>query len=231
MPKKKQGDFLYYISLPANIKTLYISLAEYVVYLNLRWRFYNELYGNENNRRLLADTASIFFVTMEQSLRYEMALVICHLAEQSEYVNKKTGKVTTSLSLETLINRCGNLKELKESFNELKKKSEPFRKLRNKVIAHYDLDIALKPDAYMLPKIDKDTVNDVIRIAECILSNIATEYGNQQQIMFSVPTVLGGAADLIHWLNEGLEYHENTMRALKEGRIPEKFIQGKCNTI
>jgi len=223
MPKKKQDDFLNDIILPINIKPLYISLAKYLVYLNLKWRFYNELYGNENSRGLLSDTAKIFFVTIEQSLRYEMTLVICHLSEQAEYVNKKTGKITTSLSLETLINRCGNPKELKASFREFKKKSEPFRKLRNKVIAHYDLDIALKPDAYVLPKIDKDAVDNVIRIVESILSDIATKNGNPQQIIFNVPTVIGGAGDLIYWLKEGMEYQENTLRDLKEGRLPEKF--------
>lgn len=219
----KEKEFLDDINLPENIKPLYISLAKYLVYLNLKWSFYSELFGTENNSILLAYTAKRFFITIEQVLRYDMTLAICHLSEPSEYTNKESGKTVTSLSLETLINKCALTKDLQDLQKEFKKKSEPFSKLRNKLVAHRDLDVVLNPEANILPRINKEKVDGVIHLAERILLTISAQYGNTEEILFSVPKVVGGASDLIYWLGEGREYYDSTLRVLKEGHIPERF--------
>jgi len=214
-------EFLQDLQLPGEIKPLFVSLANHLAHLNMKWDFYKELFINKNNSIILADTARIFFVSLEQLFRYDITLAICNLSDHSKYT-KKSGKTLFSLSLETLINRCNANTTTLDLFKEFRKQSEPFRRLRNRVVAHLDLDTAVNLKAKSLPIINEVKINKILQLAGNILSDISAQYGNTQEIVF-VPLVMAGASDLVYWLSKGRAAYKNYMKNLKEGRIPERF--------
>lgn len=205
--------FLENLNIPEDFKELFISLAGNVTYLNLKWKFYKELFDNGKNSALLADTARAFFTCIEEVLRNDIALTICNLAYQSEY-KKPSGEILYSFSLETLMNKCSPNQSIKDTFKEFRKKTKPFENLRNTRIAHRELSATLAPEAYPSPQINQVKVDTVLALAEKIMINIAEQYGNAGEIMWQ-PLVATGADKLIYWLNEGWECYRRQIEELK----------------
>jgi hypothetical protein len=205
------------IKLPEDIRQIYILLCNEFIRLNYEWNFYLEMYGNEANSVLLGKTARIFFETVEESFRYDMAMSICRLSDPQ----KSLGKYD-NLCIDGLIEKCANIEGLNELHDEFINACKPIRKLRDKIISHSDLNIALKPNENPLPTIGKEQIDTIIDLFSKILNTISLYHGNTQELVFN-PLIMGGAKDLIYWLGEGWEYYNNTLCDLKAGHIPDKF--------
>lgn len=208
-------EFLSDIKLPIEIKSIFISLCHQFERLNWEWGFYIELFTEEENKKLLDTTGRLFFETVEESFRYDMALTICRLSDPSKTSDQE------NLSINTLIEKCESITGLTELCNSLKTVCEPVRKYRNKIISHSDLKISLKPDDNPLPSISKTDIDNIILLIQRIFSLVSSHYGNEAQIFFT-RLLVGGTDELIYLLNQGMEAYKRNMEALKKENIPEE---------
>jgi hypothetical protein len=64
------------VNLPDDIRQIFIHLFYECRRLNMEWNYYLELFGNKTNSVLLARTANVFFETVEEVFRYDMAMAI-----------------------------------------------------------------------------------------------------------------------------------------------------------
>jgi hypothetical protein len=209
-----EEKFLSNIKLPIDIKPIFISLCYQFIRLNYEWEFYLDLFGLEENTSLLDGTAKVFFETVEESFRYDIALTICRLSDPSKTANQE------NLSINTLIEKSESITGLTELCNSFKTACKPVRKYRNKIISHSDLKISLKPDDNSLPSISKNDIVNIILLTNRIFDLVSSHYGNEAQIFF-LPLLRGGSDELIYWLNEGMEAYKRKIEALRKGNIPE----------
>jgi hypothetical protein len=182
--------------------------------LNYEWSFYLELYDNGTNSVLLGNTARIFFETVEEAFRYDIAMSICCLSDPK----KSKGKYD-NLCVEALVDECPDIEGLRELFEKFTKSCEPVRMLRNKIISHSDLHIALKPNGNPIPVIGKEQIDLIINVVSKILNTISVHYYNAYELLFN-PLLVGGAKDLVYWLNEGYGHYCKELNILK-GRLGE----------
>jgi hypothetical protein len=203
--------------IPKDIKPLFLSSVNRLIYLNMSWEFYKELFYNKDNNKLLTQTAYHFFNSLSRVFWHDITLGICQLADKPEYVTV-TGKKRETLCLEMLVNRCEVNQTIIDSFQEFRKESESFSKLRNRVIAHLSLNTFLGREH--LPKIDENKIQKTLELAGDVVQGISMQYGNKQQLSFK-PLVTRGADELIFLLKEGKASCERKRKAPRKGHIPE----------
>jgi hypothetical protein len=209
------SDFLEEIILPESFKPLFIGISHYLINLNYKWRFYQELFLEKDNSLILMHTAPMFFFAIEQSLRNDIILSICRLSDPERVKND------VNLSLATLINNTEPINKVNDLYEEFKENSKFFRKCRNKLIAHNDLEV-FNDKSILIPLLDKEKVDKSLLLSEKILNLIAQRYNKNTQILFSL-LFIGGVDSLLHWLSMGIKYHQENIALLKKGIIPPYF--------
>jgi hypothetical protein len=211
------GEFLEDIILPEKFRTIFIEISHYLINLNFKWSFYQQLFLDNDNSQILTHTASRFFFAVEQSLRYDIILSICRLSDPEKSKND------INLSLATLINKAGTENKVNELYEEFKTNSKLFRRYRNKLIAHNDLEVFTEKST-LIPSLDAKKVNESLLLGEKILNLIAQKYNKNTQIMFS-PLLIGDADSLLYWLRMGKEYDQENRELLKKGIIPPSLLK------
>jgi hypothetical protein len=184
------------IKLPEEIRQIFISLYNEFRQLNLEWNFYLQLFGNETSSILVASIARVFFEVVEESFRYDMAMAICRLSDPP----KSEGH--NNLCMDTLVDKCTNINGLNELRCQFKMACKPVRRLRNKIIGHSDLNIALKVEKNSMPSIGRKQIDSIIKLAGEIFNTISKSYGNTQEIIFSPLETAGGTKELLYWLDK-----------------------------
>jgi hypothetical protein len=203
------SEFLEGINLPESFRPLFKEISQYLVNLNYKWRFYHELFLDKDNSQILTHTANMFFIAVEQSLRYDIILAICRLSDPEKSMNH------VNLSLATLITHVETKNEVNELFEEFKSASKPFRTPRNKLITHNDLEV-ITEKSILIPSLDNEKVDKVLTSSEKILNLIAQHYDKKVTIVFS-PLFTGGVDSLLYWLSMGKEHYQINMALLKNG--------------
>jgi hypothetical protein len=198
-----EDRFGYEEKIPDTIREIFMWLCQEVVSLQDKWRFYQELFGSDENAALLSDLAIHSFEIIEEALRNDMTMSISRLSDPPKSIGKD------NLSLMTLIVQCdkadSSIASLKDDFL---KACKPIRLNRIKLVAHRDLKTTLKPDENPLLGIGRSTIDEIIRLACEILGTIHKQYVNNTGLAFQPPLARGGAEDLIFWLKNGKEYHD-----------------------
>jgi len=186
--------FGYSEKLPEDIREIFVWLCQDLVSLQDEWRFYTDLFSSEENTSLLSELALSSFRIIEESLRNDMTLAICRLSDPA----RSSGKA--NLSIRTLTKNYSSVEIIRNLEHDFIKACQPVRELRNKNVGHNDLNTRIEPIDNPLPGIKKSQIVNIINLAEKILQSIFEIYDKDCELGFSVPTKIGGAADLIYWL-------------------------------
>ncbi len=186
--------FGYDQRLPENIRGVFMLLCQDVALLQNKWSFYLELFSSQENTELLSDLAKRSFQIIEESLRDDLTMSICRLSDCPRSYGKD------NLSLATLIQKCGKIDSTNELFREFSDACAPVRRYRNKRVGHNDLNAAIKPHDNPLPGIGRSQIDSIVELASKILNVIYQHYFVNEELYFR-PFVIGGADDLLYWLN------------------------------
>jgi hypothetical protein len=196
-----ENAFGYDTRIPENIREIFMWLCQDVAALQSKWDFYVELYGREENTTLLTELAPWSFNIVEESLRNDMTMAICRLSDPSISLRKE------SLSLATLVEKCPDFSDLGERLADLQAVCEPISKWRNKQVGHNDLHTRIHPRENPLPGITKQQIDEIIKKASDILSEVAFRYTHGELNFHTISR--GGAEDLIFWLKSGRDHHSS----------------------
>ena len=159
--------------LPNNIRDIFESIESEIIWLHSKWKIYRQLYGtNEERINQLNRSASTFFRLVQDVLFNDIVLSISRLTDPS----KTFGRDNRSLEqLITLIDEKKHpdlIQILREKLNNLKTQSGPFRKRRNKKIAHSDLLTALSIQSEPLPDISRQSIENALEITRDFMNQI-----------------------------------------------------------
>jgi hypothetical protein len=159
------------MTIPSGVAEFFEELKKEIIWLHARWILYNKLYGKSERRvDLLNESAGTFFYVVQETFLADVHIALSKLSDPPA-----TGRFD-NLSLEQLQIRIDA-----ECLSDLSNKTRPllaafrtrcalFRKLRNKTLAHFDLDTALQRATSLPANIKGDgqrCAGDTARLHEC----------------------------------------------------------------
>lgn len=115
------------------------SLKNEVILLNLKWKIYKELFSCTQRQALLSNVAPILFTLLQKLLLDDIVITLCRITDQSE-TRTKSGAHQNNTLYQLLLRKGLD----KRPVDYIKEQLEPLIKLRNKFIAHMDLDFTIK---------------------------------------------------------------------------------------
>ena len=122
------------------------SLNNEVVLLNLKWEIYRGLFNCSQRQALLCCAAPILFTLLQKLLLDDIAITLCRITDSAE--TKTKSETHQNNTLYQLLSKKGldqkSLDKVKKNLDEVKIELNPVRTLRNKFIAHKDLDLTLE---------------------------------------------------------------------------------------
>jgi len=146
-------------SIPDSLQETWTDLEKEVVWLHLHWNVYRELFAKSAERiALLDESGAVPFRVFHNVLVRDVILSLCRLTDPLE----SCGHENASLAQLVEAVRGGSwpdlLPQMESAFEELKAQCEPLRPLRNRVIAHRDLETVRNPDDNPLPGISRANI-------------------------------------------------------------------------
>ena len=202
-------------SIPPEINEVYEELKTEVTWIHGRWIVYRQLFANSEKRiDFLNECASAFFYIIQDVLLGEVQISLSKLTDPAQ-----SGKFK-NLSLEQL-QEClcahgdkGLANQTRSILDRLHLKCKPFRKWRNKKLAHLDLNTAMKITQNPLPGISRQMIEEALELVRMFLNNIEDHYMDNE-IGYEHFFMKSDGEALVAILRSGLRYEE----LLREGEI------------
>lgn len=177
-----------------------------VIWLHAKWINYCQLYETNKERiDLLNNVAPYFFHIVQNVFLTDIFMNICRLTDPA-----KTGK-KENLTLDRLFqtidkNKYPDLvKSVEEKLDVVKEKCEPFRKYRNRLLAHKDLPTALKVNRDPIPGINHKMIEDALLSIRELLNTIQLYFDNAKR-GYDHPIMPGNGENLIKALENAEKY-------------------------
>lgn len=164
-------------------REVFAALKTEIIDLHLRWIIYRQLFAASPEKiDLLNKSGSNVFFLLQHLLLDDCALRLSKLTDPAEQ-----GKFANLSVLQLLECIAGADKEFPRDkvealIGELTGRSEKFRKLRNKRIAHADLHHALKVAEEPLPGISREDVEQALKVLRQVMNAIELHYDNSQTL-------------------------------------------------
>lgn len=150
------------------------------------WRIYDQLFSQKDTHDFLIKTARDFFSIADETIYCIIQLRLCTLSDPGESCVR--GQIYKNISLRGLLAEIKNSAQDYEKIEKLVKKFEisckPIRDVRNKLIAHTDLDHHYRSPYYVSRK----------RIRVCVkrLENVMNEIARQRRTILIYDDPLRG---------------------------------------
>lgn len=204
---QRMGD-----SLGSQFSALWQELSN----IHVEWQEYVVLFGTSPERIELLNKAAPAFFHMIQERFWDVTLLsISRFTDPSMMAGRANLTVT---SLPALISDT-ELKAKVQSLVDIAKEKTAFcRKLRNRRIAHNDLQLALDATAASLPEASRHLVNEALKSLSAILGEIEAYYEKGYRTDYTDIVVMSGAEDLLYVLHEGVTARSERTRRIMEGR-------------
>jgi hypothetical protein len=168
-------------------RQLFDALKLEVTDLHLRWVIYRQLYASsEAAIDLLNRSGSNVFYLLQFLLLDDCSLRLSKLTDppsQGKFKNLSIKKLVDTLIKSDSAFPRGEVLKL---FERLKERCDKFRQLRNKRIAHSDLDHTLMIATTPLPGISREDIEKALESLSDILNAIEYHYFNSQTLYAEV---------------------------------------------
>ena len=180
---------------------LYHELEEEVDWLQQKWNEFGELFGKGPERiELLNSAASNFFFLLHKLMFEDAMLHLCRLTDPAEVQIRLGKKVLnrknlTVMALAHAISDPALKDRVEIQARQVKKNCDFARGLRNKRLAHADLESFRNGIAG--PKIVSKHVEDALKSMRDLLGRIRQHYGYPPCVLLKDPF---GARSLVYYL-------------------------------
>jgi hypothetical protein len=182
--------------------TVFNALYSELLWLNVKWVEYVELFGvNPERIELLNGTAPAFFGIVQDVLLKDIMLQVARLTDPVKSPGKEEKENLTVQELPNLVRPeiKGSIQRLVE---EAKARTEFCRQWRNRHIAHSDRALALKhKHATPLPAASREKLREALHAIANILNAVSGPYGFAPSLFEHTIPALGGAGSLLEVLN------------------------------
>jgi len=201
---------------PKEAGKLFYELLGSVTFLHINWKNYRSLFGTSEARTdLLNHFAPLFFGLLEGILRHDIMLAIARLTDHAKYGKYRNASFEYLLNiLEPTLTKPLSEKWQSE-LDRLKDFCEPIRKIRDRLIAHYDLDTVLQYNSDSLPGTSRAYIEEVLEKIREFLGNIEEHFrGKRTAHNYIFSTI--DAESLISALEKAQEYEKIKQRKSKQ---------------
>jgi len=155
-------------------------VKRHTILLAYEWLYYKELFNEKESRKLLAESASNFFITLQMMYIDSIILKISRLLE-----SQKKGS-NSNLTIDYLIKHITleekDLIKLNDMYQKAKVFFDELKPYRNKSIAHIDMNTALNEINHLPPKVQKlieiiiSFIFQIMNIIEIAFKGSSTAY-------------------------------------------------------
>lgn len=177
------------------------ELRQDVIWLYFKWGIYLQLYADQENVKLLNNTAPTYFSICQVMMQDDTLLAIGRLTDPAQ-----TGR-NTNLSLQQLVDTIdevaypGLRSKVMDVLAAAKPKFEVARDHRNRRIAHIDLETRLNKHPQPLFDATKHIIEEALEAIAQVLNTVERHFDSE--IEFSKPLVSNDGKTLLHWLHLG----------------------------
>ena len=189
------------------MRAVFTALQDEVFWLHAKWIVHRQLFGTSEERiDLLNDFGPDLFQIIYDSLLNDVLLTMSRLTDPASSFKKE------NLSLSRLRNMIEETdhKEFQTEISALQAKTndqcEPFRRFRNRVIAHNDLAAALRHHHDPLPDITRQMIENGLSSIRDYMSAFDTFF-DATETDYKQPHLRGDGDSLIHYLEEVRAHH------------------------
>lgn len=211
----------YIEKLGAELGPIYYDLWNECCSLHVEWYAFQELFGTKPSRvELLNEGAGVVCHIVQFTLFDHILLHLCRLTDPV----RSCGKDNLSLKrLLTLINERSFRQELEPLVTDANDKCQFARELRNRVIAHRDLSVALRQPAEPLPNVTVGHITDAIAAIATAVKRVSEHYLKSSIYFEGLSWTTGIHARLLLLvLRDGLDAEKQRKeRALRGEGTPE----------
>jgi hypothetical protein len=173
--------------IPNNIKEIFDSLENEVIWLHGKWNIYHQLFGtNEDRIALLNRSASTFFRLVQDIVFNDVILSISRLTDPKGSSNKENRSFEKLIALLDTKDHARLIQILKEKQAILKEQCEPLRIRRNKKISHSDLNVVLSIQPEILPEISRNSIGGALKTIRDFMNEVNLYFGGNYTVYENV---------------------------------------------
>ena len=202
---------------PSEIRDVHEQLRRDMRWLHAQTKVYRELFLNADNHRIAREAARDFTVVVEGALITAIVMALSRMTDNSTTFNK------ANLSLRRLfelLQAHGNAPALyarcERRINEIFDLLAPLKDFRHQVVAHRDLSAAMTMQPIPLP-IPLSRIDELCSELGDVLNDIDDHF-TESITSFEYPIEVGGVANLIHFLQRGIQGFDDDERDRFRGR-------------
>ena len=163
---------------------------------------YHELFGTPERIDLLSSVAGTFFWILQRTLLDDMVLRLAKLVESPSTAGRDNLTLQRLPQLVVDPRLRADVEALVEVATD---KCKAAVLVRNKQIAHRDLDVALTSVNAALPEISFSDVTDALDSFAALLNRLESHFNNGASVMYDHVTIQGGGVEsLAYFLDRGL---------------------------
>jgi hypothetical protein len=180
---------------------VYKELIKDVNWLYFKWNIYLQLYADQENVKLLNNTAPTYFSVCQEMMQDDTLLAIGRLTDPAQTGSK------TNLSLQQLVDTINEVaypvlrSEVMDVLTAAKPKFEVARDHRNRRIAHIDLETRLNKHPQPLSDATKHIIEEALEAIAQALNTVERHFDTKTE--FSEQIVPNDGKTLLHWLRLG----------------------------
>lgn len=208
-------------SMPIEVNEVFEALYQKICDLYLKWIVFEQVYGARENVDLLNEAAPLFFRLAQDALLDAILLAIGRLTDPA------TTGTKSNLSLRGLSATIPDpifKAEIERSIGTAHVHWEKARDIRNRNIAHTDLDTYMERHPNPLPNVTCDEVTAALkRIAE-IMNAVISHYNPDEEIAFDYLITPDDGSQLIATLSFGVRERQEERRGRSAHR--KRLIEG-----
>ena len=183
--------------MPTDLADLYVPIHKDVLSHHAKWKIYRQLYAeSEESIQLLGRTAGLLFRYFQDLLFYDSLLTFSKLTEGGKRASLR--RLVDILEKHVEPEFC---EEVTADLDEIIEKCKPFKKWRNKSIAHKDLAFFVGSSPKKLPSVSRKMIEDTNEKIGEMLNKIRTKFGVNFTLF--TPSMIGDGRALISTLKMG----------------------------
>jgi hypothetical protein len=192
----------------------YAALWQEMAYLHLTWLEFRELFGTKESRIDLLNRAAGSFFRIVQDQLWEAAIL--NIARLTDAPISSGKPNLTIQSLPKLVSDPLFRREINSLCERALTASSFVRDLRNRHIAHRDLDLVLPASAKQLPEVSRLQITAALDALTAVMNALSRHY-MQTGTSFKHIDRHHGAQHLLHVLDDGLAAEKLRQQRFMDG--------------
>jgi hypothetical protein len=178
--------------MPDKVSAPFDVIKADVVNLHAKWTVYRQLFATSDADRAFLESAHNAFALIHESMVADIVMTLSRLsdpARQGRFANLSLGHLALAL---VNVGHAELADEVRAKANSASLACGEARKVRDKTLAHRDLDIALGGAAAGLPRLSRQKIEEALKAVRECLNEVELHFRQGRYPYESIQVPLGG---------------------------------------